>query len=202
MGACKNCNKIFGAFDLDENKLCKECAKIVEIPKVQEITNVKDMQEIKSCSNLINCKTCHKEISKNAVSCPHCGEPLKNISDNSDNSDKKEKEPEKESGGSLFGTMIGLGCIAYVVLKIVGGGNDSSTTSSTSTSSSYKSSSNAITISECVRLREFINSPAYAGTEAQSKAMNKYSSNDCSSIEGEPTREKRLQEIRDAYKAY
>ncbi len=30
-------------------------------------------------NNLINCPMCHKEVSPNAKSCPHCGEPLRDV---------------------------------------------------------------------------------------------------------------------------
>ncbi len=58
--------------------------------------------------------------------------------------------------------------------------------------------SNAITVDECKELSKIINSTS--DSTRMMDAMSKYASNDCDRRIGEPTREKRINEIRDAFK--
>ena len=58
--------------------------------------------------------------------------------------------------------------------------------------------SNAITVSECEELSRIINNP-YSSSDKMMKAMDKFASSNCDSRMSEPTREKRVQEIRDAF---
>jgi len=60
--------------------------------------------------------------------------------------------------------------------------------------------SNAITVNECKELSQVINSTS--DSTIMMNAMSKYASSDCDSRIGESTREKRVQEIRDAFSVY
>ncbi len=60
--------------------------------------------------------------------------------------------------------------------------------------------SNAITVTECEELSKIINSTS--DMTKMSNAMSKFVANDCDRRMGEPTRKKRVQEIRDAADAY
>lgn len=55
-----------------------------------------------------------------------------------------------------------------------------------------------ITVQECAQLSKKINDTAFI--DEMSKNMQKFVENDCDSRMGEPTREKRINEIRDAFK--
>ncbi len=55
-----------------------------------------------------------------------------------------------------------------------------------------------ITIKECIQLGKDINNDAKI--DSMTDNMEKYVKNDCDSRIGEPTREKRVQEIKDAFK--
>ena len=59
---------------------------------------------------------------------------------------------------------------------------------------------NAITVTECEELSKIINSTS--DMTKMSNAMKKFVANDCDRRMGEPTRKKRVQEIRDAADAY
>lgn len=53
---------------IGKNGLCTECGKSLE----ETSTKLVKIEE-----KLINCEVCEKQISINAISCPHCGEPKK-----------------------------------------------------------------------------------------------------------------------------
>jgi len=57
---------------------------------------------------------------------------------------------------------------------------------------------NAITVTECEELSKIINSTS--DMTKMNNAMSKFVANDCDSRMGESTREKRVNEIRDAFK--
>ncbi len=57
-----------------------------------------------------------------------------------------------------------------------------------------------ITVKECEQLSKKINDNAYI--DQMSENMQKFSSNDCDRRMGEPTREKRVNEIREAFRKY
>ncbi|PHS36011.1 MAG: hypothetical protein COB07_12810 [Sulfurovum sp.] len=73
MGACKACNEIFGAMDL-ENGLCKECISQGYVMKKVKPVEEKSTVENESASKLMTCRVCDKEISRTAKQCPYCGE--------------------------------------------------------------------------------------------------------------------------------
>ena len=59
---------------------------------------------------------------------------------------------------------------------------------------------NAITVTECEELSKIINSTS--DMTKMNNAMSKFVANDCDRRMGEPTREKRVQEIKDTFNAY
>ena len=187
MPKCKECGEIVSVFDVDENVVCKKCREDENFvwKKYREIDTPKIYDEVQvSTSNLIECKTCGKEISKNATSCPNCGEPLEKK-----NETKVEEVDESSSVLGSIGTFFVL-IIIYVLIRSCGEDD---------TVQTYSPSTN-ISISECKELSRIINTTS--DMERMSKAMMKFSSNNCDRRMGEPTREKRVQEIRDAINAY
>jgi predicted amidophosphoribosyltransferase len=59
---------------------------------------------------LINCRACGREISSNATSCPHCGEPRP----------EAQPKPKQTATGLLAAIIIGL-LAAWLLIKIIGG---------------------------------------------------------------------------------
>lgn len=57
---------------IGKNGLCTECGKSPEETSSHSV-NIEEQNECKE--KLINCEVCKKDISINATSCPHCGEP-------------------------------------------------------------------------------------------------------------------------------
>tara|TARA_R110001599_G_scaffold33832_3_gene108814 strand:- start:7435 stop:7977 length:543 start_codon:yes stop_codon:yes gene_type:complete len=74
---------------------------------------------------LIKCPACSKEISKNAESCPGCGEPNK----------YRKPQPQKKKSGSSLGGLLVLGILVWVYFIVTddsGGTSAGSTTAGTS----------------------------------------------------------------------
>jgi ribosomal protein L37E len=59
-------------------------------------------------ATLTKCRACGREVSVNAVSCPHCGEPLR----------EAQEKPKQTATGCLAAILIGLiiGGILYWIL--------------------------------------------------------------------------------------
>lgn len=101
MAACKECGEIYGVFDLKDG-VCKKCRGVEEevVVKVNKELNSEEKEET---SNLIECRICHNKISKNAVSCPHCGEPF-----------KARYQKDTNNGGSVFVSLIVYGIVIWI----------------------------------------------------------------------------------------
>ena len=78
---------------------------------------------------LIKCKECGKEISDAADSCPHCGFPLKQESNNDENITKKqmeeivkdsEKRAYKDKTKKSISSCIVWIVIFFIILVIIG----------------------------------------------------------------------------------
>ena len=101
-------------------------------------------------------------------------------------------DPSNISNVWVVAVMVLVGVALYFMLRP----ELSETKNITETQVALKAS-NQITIAACKGLGKFINSTN--DMNEMSKAMSEYVSNDCDSRIGEPTRAKRLQEIRDAF---
>lgn len=100
-------------------------------------------------SNLFDCKDCGNQISKNAITCPHCGAPIKKI---------QQKEPPKQySIGSLLMWILILGVVSAMVIP------NTSTTPETPQETAQKEAESQ------KRDTEF--NKAYAGKQILLKAM-------------------------------
>ena len=72
MWECPKCN-IENSEQLDE---CKYCHEVRIIDKKNRVLSSRKSKE--TIDVLVKCIMCNKDISPNAVACPHCGEPLVN----------------------------------------------------------------------------------------------------------------------------
>ncbi len=116
---------------------CPSCGVLFN--KIKEISRRRKEEEIRRKrfqeqrqENIINCSACKKEISKNAKSCPHCGEPIKIKKELS----KEEKDMQKFGCGCLL--LIPSCFFIFLVYAMVTG-----TTSTTQSSTSSKTVSNS-----------------------------------------------------------
>ena len=69
---CPNCSVIYAKAEAAQ-RLPNKIDKIRKIPNDEVRATARDDNE--NNGQLISCKICRKNISKNATSCPHCGEP-------------------------------------------------------------------------------------------------------------------------------
>ena len=74
---CRGCRKIYDC-DKGLNGYCESCKNITDNDSstLEEKNNLINKNNLK----LIKCKDCGKDISKNAQSCPHCGNIIKKSS--------------------------------------------------------------------------------------------------------------------------
>lgn len=79
---CKNCK----SENVDSAKFCAKCgAKLENKPKT--LTK--------------SCVSCGKPVSPSAVSCPHCGHPLKR---------------QKSGNGCLVAALVGVGILLLIII--------------------------------------------------------------------------------------
>ena len=71
-----------------------------------------NIEIIKNENFLIKCKVCGNQISKNASTCPHCGEPSENI---------KEKQKEDEKSKQILGIVIGIIMLILGIMMMLDG---------------------------------------------------------------------------------
>ena len=88
-----------------DNASLKTTNASMHVHKHLEEKSEKEVVSDDNGSMLIECKACGKSISKNAMSCPHCGEPLSHKTDNPLSS-KDNKESILGFGGATL-LMIG-----------------------------------------------------------------------------------------------
>lgn len=103
MNECPKCKSQYNDGDIE----CKKCGIIFA-----KFEKFKIKKENLRNEKLIKCTTCGKEISKNATSCPHCGEP---ISISTNNKPKETIKDSKKSNPSCI-VVVGGGFILFCLL--------------------------------------------------------------------------------------
>ena len=69
--------------------------------------------------NLIKCPACQKDISPNAVACPHCGEPVKTTVEKAAGGAINMSDPVHVVGIALMVIMV-IGIALYVIVGLAG----------------------------------------------------------------------------------
>jgi predicted RNA-binding Zn-ribbon protein involved in translation (DUF1610 family) len=100
MKECPKCNFM----NTDDSEECQKCGIIFK-----KFVASQKKEIAKKPSLLMKCKVCGKEISKNATSCPHCGEPI------TDAGQKRKNEQDQENKKQQQGT-IALILFAIIVM--------------------------------------------------------------------------------------
>lgn len=119
---CSHCGQGYDVQESAEGEIitCQKCSSNIRLPEIRSgyqiipkqkkfvVTKPSKMTVAKTpFDSLIRCPACSQNVSKNAVSCPHCGHPL------------QEKE---EPGGMLLGFLFGiLGLLIAAVVWGIGG---------------------------------------------------------------------------------
>lgn len=103
---CKGCGKRI----ILKGERCPHCGEPIlqentSLQSLNRVNHIHKTPEEKEESSLITCPVCSKHISKNALSCPHCGEPMAQ-STGSLLSSKDSKESLLGFGGATL-LMIG-----------------------------------------------------------------------------------------------
>lgn len=94
---------------------CPNCGIIFE-----KYVKYKASQEKGKTDLIIQCKVCNKEISKNANSCPHCGEPNKiKINKKEPSSSRNEKQNVKKKSSCIV--VVGGGFLAFCFILAIFG---------------------------------------------------------------------------------
>jgi predicted Zn finger-like uncharacterized protein len=129
----KSCPKCGHQFAEPKQNECPVCGiilnKYTEIVKRkrEDEKREKAREEKERKKNIVNCLVCKKEISKNATSCPHCGEPLKK--EQAKEVSKEEKDLQKFGCGCL---LLIPGCFFIFLIYAMLTGSNSTTQNDTS----------------------------------------------------------------------
>jgi len=119
------------------------------MPKIEPVPNKEDSQPL-----LAPCAACGKNVSKNAVACPHCGEPVeKSVNPEDVQRDETISSANSESVNSKKESKnVGCGTLILAAIVVVGGiyfhMNDTPKTPSSSSQSTSKGKINQSSYSE------------------------------------------------------
>lgn len=122
---------------IGKNGLCTECGKSLEETSSHSV-NIEEKNECKE--KLVNCEVCEKQVSINAISCPHCGEPKKQKEQNTPASFNPPTSDKENKNKLSPGCLIALAIFALFAVFSQNDNNSNTSTSSNTATNQEQSS--------------------------------------------------------------